>query len=321
MDEIWAAGTILAALELAPADPSDVTYILLSETDGQVLFGRGADSEQPSDDDPEYATNHEVTPLARYLADHLDHARVEYWTKVIDRGVAEGRYWPLPVTAPGYPRSLREAWDAPPLLFCSVPKTETTPSSMPRPNLQEALGAGLSLAIVGSRETSHQVIESTERVASELAETGVTIVSGLAAGIDAAAHRGALASCGYTIAVMGTGIDSVFPQANRVLAADIARVGALVSQFAPLAPRTRTSFLRRNHVIAAMSQASLVMDGEERSGSRYEVEQAIVYGRPVFAWAPALGHRRWVQELVDAGSVNLVDTADEVREHLARSTV
>lgn len=325
MDEMRTAGVILAALELAPAEPSDVTAILLSATDRRVLLGCDG---RPSDVDTQSlrprSAGREVTPLARYLADHIDQGRVEHWTKVIDRGVSEGRYSPLPVTDPGYPRRLREAWDAPPLLFCSAgahsPQTvDATTYRHPSPSLGEAISAAPSLAIVGSRETSDQVVESTERVASDLSASGIAIVSGLAAGVDSAAHRGALAACGYTVAVMGTGIDLVFPESNRALATEIRQVGTLVSQFAPPAPRTRTSFLLRNHVIAALSDASLIMDGDERSGSRYEVEQALAYGRPVFAWAPALGRRRWVLDLVQTGGVRLVESAREIREHLARS--
>lgn len=321
MDEMRTAGVILAALELAPAEPSDVTAVLLSATDRQILLGRDEDSEPLIGDEPTCATHRKVTPLARYLADHIDQGRIEHWNKVVDRGASEGRYRPLPVTDPGYPLRLRGAWNAPPLLFCSVGAAESFIQGAPnRLSLGEAISACPSLAIIGSRETSRQVVESTEQAASELAAAGIAIVSGLAAGVDTAAHRGALAACGYTVAVMGTGIDLVFPESNRHLAAQIGRVGTLVSQFAPPAPRTRTSFLLRNHVIAAMSDASLVMDGDERSGSRYEVEQALGYGRPVFAWAPALGRRRWVQELVDAGRVNFVQSAAEVRDHLARST-
>lgn len=326
MDEMRTAGVILAALELAPAEPSDVTAILLSATDRRVLLG--CDDDGPSDvedlSDRPRSTVREVTPLARYLNDHIDQGRVEHWTKVVDRGVSEGRYRPLPVTDPGYPRRLREVWDAPPLLFCSIrahgPQTdEATTDWRSCSSPGEAVGTGPSLAIVGSRETSNQVVESTEGVASDLSASGVAIVSGLAAGVDAAAHRGALATRGYTVAVMGTGIDLVFPESNRDLAAAIRRVGTLVSQFAPPVPRTRTSFLLRNHVIAALSDASLIMDGDERSGSRYEVDQALNYGRPVFAWAPSLGHRRWVLDLVQTGGVRLVESAGEIRQHLARS--
>ena len=125
---------------------------------------------------------------------------------------------------------------------------------------------------------------------------------------------------GPTFDIHGGGIDLVFPESNRDLAGEIRQAGTLVSQFAPPAPRTRTSFLLRNHVIAALSEASLIMDGDERSGSRYEVKQALDYDRPVFAWAASLGHRQWVLDLVRAGSVHLVESADEVREHLARSS-
>lgn len=323
MDEMRTAGVILAALELAPAEHSDVTALLLCATDRRVLLGRDVDSDELGGH-AVHASRHDVTPLARYLAEHLDQGRIEHWTKVIDRGASEGRYRAIPVTDPGYPDRLREAWDAPPLLFCSIgmsgPTGHARGGTADPLSLGEALTASRSVAIIGSRETSREVLAATERVASDLAAAGVAIVSGLAAGVDAAAHRGALAACGYTVAVMGTGIDRVYPESNRELATEISGVGTLVSQFAPPAPRTRTSFLLRNHVIAAMSQASLVMDGDERSGSRYEVEQALDYGRPVFAWAPALAHRRWMQELVRTRGVVLVESATEVGGHLSRST-
>lgn len=326
MDEMRTAGMILAALELAPAEPSDLTAILLSPPDRRVLLGY--DDDGPSDvEDPSnraHSMLREVTPLAQYLADHIDQGRVEHWAKVVDRGVVEGRFRALPVIDPGYPRRLREAWDAPPLLFCSVPghdanAEDATTHRRSLASLGEAIETGPSLAIVGSRNTSDRVVNSTERVASDLSRSGVAIVSGLAAGVDSAAHRGALAGRGYTVAVMGTGIDLVYPEQNRDLAAEIRGVGTLVSQFAPPAPRTRTSFLLRNRVIAALSEASLIMDGDERSGSRYEIEQALHYGRPVFAWAPSLGHRRWVLDLVEAGGVRLVESAGEIRRCLARS--
>lgn len=324
MDKMRTIGVILAALELAPAEPSDVTAVLLSAADRRVLLG---DDDGPSVDDLSDVSGahvRETTPLARYLADHIDQGRVEHWATVVQRGVSEGRYRPVPVTDPDYPRRLREEWDAPPLLFCSLrahgqQNATSTACRRSWARLGESIGAGSSLAIVGSRETSDQVVKSTEQVASELSATGTAIVSGLAAGVDAAAHRGALTARGYTVAVMGTGIDLVFPESNRGLAAEIRRGGTLVSQFAPPAPRTRTSFLMRNHVIAALSDASLIMDGDERSGSRHEVEQALGYGRLVFAWAPSLGHRRWVLDLVQAGRLRLVESAGEIRQHLGGS--
>lgn len=325
MDEIRTAGVILAALELAPAAPSDVTATLLNATDRRVLLGgEGFLSDVGDQPGRPRAGSHRVSPLARYLADNMDPRRVEHWKNVVHAGVREGRYRPVPVSDPGYPRGLRAVWDAPPLLFCSVrvDASQTHGGMSSRrggPSLGEAIDSGASLAVVGSRETSTEVNEVTERVAFELSASGIVIVSGLAAGVDSAAHRGALSAGGYTVAIMGTGIDRVFPEANRELAVEIRRSGVLVSQFAPPAPRTRTSFLLRNHVIAALSEASLVMDGDERSGSRHEVEQALGYGRPVFAWSPFLGHRRWVMDLVHKRRVRLVASADEIRQHLARS--
>lgn len=319
MDEIRTAGVILAALELAPAEPSDVTAMLLRAPDRQALL-RGDEDCGWSSTAGLAPNSREVSPLARYLADHVDQGRVEHWTKVIDRGTSEGRYHPLAVMDAAYPARLRDAWDAPPLLFCSLSENAAPPAvGSGVPAMLMALNEGPSLAIVGSRRTSPDIASSTERIAADLAADGVAIISGLAAGVDAAAHRGTLAAGGYTAAVMGTGIDHVFPESNRDLATEIRRFGTLVSQFAPPAPRTRTSFLRRNHVIAAMSDASLLMDASERSGSRYEIEQALGYGRQVFAWAPVLGHHAWVQHLVRTRGVRLVESAAEVSQCMARS--
>jgi DNA processing protein len=111
---------------------------------------------------------------------------------------------------------------------------------------------------------------------------------------------------------MGTGITNVYPPQNTDLAEQIRCHGALVSQFAPHAPRTRTTFLRRNHVINGLGDASVIMDGQHRSGSRHEVEQAISYGRPVFMWAPVLTSQRWARQLEAAGFATFISSADEV---------
>jgi DNA processing protein len=140
----------------------------------------------------------------------------------------------------------------------------------------------------------------------------VRVVSGLAAGVDTAAHEGSLEVDAITTTVMGTGVDHVFPAANEGLAEQIARRGVVLSQFPPPMPRTRTTFLRRNCVIAALSDASLVMDAEERSGSRHELEQAIRYGRPVFLWRPALARAQWAQMLERARLATFVESAEEV---------
>ncbi len=207
---------------------------------------------------------------------------------------------------PAYPARLAAAWDAPPVLFCSIDSewpAETQPGIDPD---------GPSVAIVGGRETEAWVLNDTRLVAMVVAQHGFRVVSGLAAGVDTAAHEATLDVGGRTTAVLGTGIDHVFPAENRDLARRITRHGVLISQFAPPAPRTGTTFLRRNCVIAALSDCSLIMDGRDRSGSRHEVEQAIRYGKPVLMWAPALSQERWAKRLAETGEASFVDSAEAV---------
>src|SRR5437660_11398181 len=125
----------------------------------------------------------------------------------------------------------------------------------------------LALAIVGARAATPYGIEVTERLAGELAARGVTIVSGLARGIDAAAHRGALGARGRTLAVLGCGIDVVYPPENRALARAIEAQGALVSQFERGLPAPTGHFPARNRTLAGLSLGVVVVEAAERSGA------------------------------------------------------
>ena len=138
-----------------------------------------------------------------------------------------------------------------------------------------------AIAIVGSRAASPAALDETHRIASALAGEQITVVSGLARGTDTAAHEGALAGGGRTLAVMGTGIQTVFPPENAPLADRIRRRGALVSQFPPDSGPSKTSFPARNAVIAGLGLASLVMTAQERSGTRIEIDHTLAQGRPV----------------------------------------
>src|SRR2546428_7883113 len=124
----------------------------------------------------------------------------------------------------------------------------------------------LALAIVGARDATPYGVEVAERLAGELGARGVTIVSGLARGIDAAAHRGALDAGGRTLAVLGCGIDVVYPPENRALARAIEAQGALVSQFARGAPALAGHFPARNRTLAGLSLGVVVVEPAERSG-------------------------------------------------------
>jgi len=143
---------------------------------------------------------------------------------------------------------------------------------------------GPRVAIVGSRRPTPYGEAVAERLGADLAATGVVVVSGLARGIDAAAHRGALDSDGVTVAVLGTGVDIVYPAENAALAAEIIeRGGALVSEFADGTPPRRGHFPKRNWTMAALSDLVVVVEAAEGSGALLTAEAALALGREVMA--------------------------------------
>jgi len=168
-----------------------------------------------------------------------------------------------------YPALLRESYDPPIVLYYLGGFTLAF--------------AQPALAIVGSRRCSTYGRNVAEKLARELAERGVTIVSGLARGVDSAAHRGALDGRGLTVAVMGTGLDSVYPKENKRLAEKIAEQGALVTEFPLRTPPLSQNFPFRNRVISGVAHGVLVVEGAERSGSLITARLAYEQGRDVFA--------------------------------------
>jgi len=144
--------------------------------------------------------------------------------------------------------------------------------------------AGPRVAVVGSRRPTPYGEAVAERLASDLAAAGVVVVSGLARGIDAAAHRGALDGGGVTVAVLGTGVDVVYPAENSRLAAEIPeRGGALVSEFADGTPPRRGHFPKRNWTMAALSDLVVVVEAAEGSGALITAEAALALSREVMA--------------------------------------
>ena len=174
-----------------------------------------------------------------------------------------------------------------------------------------------ALAIVGSRNPTPQGVQNAERFAAAFAGAGLVIASGLALGIDAAAHRGALAAGGDTVAFIGTGIDRIYPARNRELALDIGAKGTIVSEFPIGTPVTAFNFPKRNRLISGLSRGVLVVEAAIESGSLITARLAGEQGREVFA-IPGSIHSpqaRGCHALIKQGA-KLVETAQDVLEEL-----
>ncbi len=202
----------------------------------------------------------------------------------------------------GYPPALLEIADPPSVLYVRG-----------NPDLLHRRG----LAVVGSRNATPQGTQTAESFARHLAAHGLCIVSGLALGIDAAAHRGALAAQGETVAVIGTGADRIYPARNKDLAIAIAERGAIVSEFPLGTPAVAYNFPRRNRIISGLARGVLVVEAAPESGSLITARLAAEQGREVFA-IPGSIHSpvaRGCHKLIKQGA-KLVETAQDILEEL-----
>lgn len=201
-----------------------------------------------------------------------------------------------------YPSALFETADPPLLMYARG---------------QRAALAGPSLAVVGSRNPTHQGLENAAAFARHLSEAGLTIVSGLALGIDAAAHSGALDAAGCTVAVVGTGLDQVYPKRNTRLAERIVERGLLLSEYALGTPPLPANFPIRNRIIAGLTRGTLVVEATLQSGSLITARLALEAGRDVYA-IPGSIHApqaRGCNALIKQGA-KLVDSAADVLEDM-----
>ena len=201
-----------------------------------------------------------------------------------------------------YPRSLLHIPDPPVLLYVK--------------GRADLLQANM-LAVVGSRNATAQGVRDAEQFAETLSHAGLTISSGLAAGIDAAAHHGALRGKGSTIAVIGTGADIVYPARNRSLAHLIAEGGCIVSEYALGSPAMASHFPRRNRIISGLAKGVLVIEAAAQSGSLITARMAAEQGRDVFA-IPGSIHAplsKGCHQLIRQGA-KLVDSAQDILDDL-----
>lgn len=198
----------------------------------------------------------------------------------------------------GYPENLRNIYDPPLALYV-------------KGGFEARDRRGV--AVVGSRQTSYYGREMSRRLGYQLAYAGMTVISGLARGVDTHAHEGAIAAKGRTIAVLGCGIDHVYPPENRLLAEKVAESGALVSEF-PLGTKPdRQTFPIRNRVVAGLSLGVLVVEAPKSSGALITARMALEQGRQVFAVPGRVDapHSRGCHQLIKDGA-RLVEGAEDV---------
>ncbi len=211
---------------------------------------------------------------------------------------------------PRYPQMLREIFDPPIVLFARG---------------RGELLKSLAVAVVGTRRPTPYGLAVSERLSADLAHAGLTIVSGMARGIDAAAHKGALGAGGDTVAVLGCGVDIVYPSENRKLYSEIAAKGLIVSEFPMGATAFPQNFPIRNRIISGISVGVLVVEGAQYSGSAITAKLAMDQGREVFAvpgnitsklsWGPNLLIKQGAKIVQDWNDV-VVELSAESRRHL-----
>lgn len=214
----------------------------------------------------------------------------------IDRWAARGLRL-VTVLDADYPENLRLVHDRPAMLLASGD-----------PGLLHTHNA---ISVVGSRHPSPAGRAHAVTIATELAAAGQTVVSGLAAGIDTAAHRASLAAGGRTIAVIGSGHDHAFPRQNAELQAQLAHTQLVLSPFWPETPPHPDGFRFRNGVMSGLTLGTVIVEASVRSGTRVQARLALGHGRPVFLARPLLA-QAWAAELAARPGVHVVETAADV---------
>lgn len=197
---------------------------------------------------------------------------------------------------PDYPRLLLASVDAPPFMFA---KGLLLPDDR-------------GVSVVGSRHASPQGLEFAQEVAAMLANRDLTVIAGLAEGVDTAAHQAALEAGARTVAFIGTGINRTYPASNRALQERIAHEGLVLSQFKPDAPPTRQTFPMRNAVMSSYGLASVICDAGEHSGTRIQARQAMQHGRPIIFHQRVVDQTQWAHDYLGKPNVAVAGTVDDV---------
>jgi DNA processing protein len=238
------------------------------------------------------------TEVARAIRSFDEWAAVDAQLEALGRSGASLLTW----NDPRYPANLRQIHDPPPFLFVQG-------ELLPRD--------GMAVAVVGSRNVSAYGLRLTRELADGLVRYGVTVVSGLARGTDAAAHWAALRSGGRTVAVMGSGIDVVYPSEHHALSRKISGQGAVVTELLMGTNPDAENFPNRNRIISGLALGTVVVEATEKSGSLITATLAGEQGREVFAVPGAVGERtRGTHRLIREGA-KLTERAEDIVEELA----
>ena len=243
-----------------------------------------------------------VEGIGKRVAEEILKGPAEEKTERELRLVKEAGGTLLTIADEHYPLRLREIYDPPPLLYL-------------RGELREE--DNLALSIVGSRKTSPYGRWITERISQEIVRHGITIVSGMARGIDSVAHGGAISGGGRTLAVLGCGIDVIYPPESRTLFGQIIEHGAVLSEF-PMGSRPEgIHFPRRNRIISGLSIGVVVVQASAKSGSLITAEYALEQGREVFAIPGNVGAdgSRGTNRLIKEGA-KLVESSEDILEEI-----
>ncbi len=203
-----------------------------------------------------------------------------------------------------FPLNLRFIHNLPPFLFYR--------------GVLDAVRDARSVAVVGTREASPEGISRAERMAGALTEREIAVTSGLAEGVDSAAHRATVACGGRTIAVFGTGITRVYPKSNVELADDILAAGGLVvSQFFPTAQPAQWTFRKRNEVTSGISQGTVVIEASRTSGAKMQARLAYEHGKRAFLIKSLVTEQDWAKAMVEAGQATEVEVVEDIVRLLA----
>lgn len=255
--------------------------------DGMANLLNGTTAERSTDAE-------DTLRLIAEAASQMD-AHREWVATAIERAAADGIHLTT-VLDDDYPANLRLVFNLPPFLFS---RGELRPDD------------ARAVAVVGTREPTVEGIESARRLSALLAENGVTVLSGLARGIDTAAHEACIEAGGRTIAVLGTGIRRTYPKENGPLSERIAETGAVVSQFWPDSPPRTDTFPRRNIVTSGMGQGTVVIEASATSGAKMQARLAMEHGKRVFLLSTLVEQHEWARRYVARGAI-VVHGVDDI---------